>query len=176
LGFGVPEIAGACSIPAPPPPPPRTAAESEAEFTARSRKWYGDINEQARKEALPGMIAHEERLWAAAHRVVLARIDKVGSTRLRGSSGQWYESPLVKLRPIRWLKGHPSPRRIRVHDLSDDSCDFGGAGSATDGEVGDVFLLFYRPGPLDPRYILDTFSQDRAVTTRTREAFIPAEP
>jgi hypothetical protein len=168
---GIPEIAGACSIPPPPPPPPQSSAESDAEFAARRDRWYGDLAEKERKAALPGMRAHENRLWATARRVVLARIAKVGSTRLRGSEGQWYRSPVVTLRPIQWLKGYPSPRRIRVHYLSDDSCLYGGAGDAPDGEVGELFILFYKPGPLDPRYILDTLREDRAVTARTRQAF-----
>lgn len=94
-----------------------------------------------------------------------------GSTRLRGSEGQYYKSPLVTLRPLKWLKGNPSPRRLRVHFLSDLSCDFGGVGDVPEGEVGQVFLLFYRPGPLDPRNVLDTYDADRVVTERSRQAF-----
>lgn len=170
LSLCIPRIADACSIDPPPEPSPRTSAESDAEFAARSGKWYRDIYERAREAALPGLIADEDRLWATAHRVVLARIRKIGSTRLRGSEGQWYESPLVTLRAVKWLKGNPSPRRLRVHFLSDDSCDQGG-GDAPEGEVGEVFLLFYKPGPIDSRNILDTSGKDRVVTERSRAAF-----
>jgi hypothetical protein len=41
-------------------------------------------------------------------------------------------------------------------------------------EVGDVFLLFYGPGPIEPRNILGTLSQLNAVTARSRQAFAPA--
>lgn len=171
LSFCIAEVADACSIPPPPPPPPRTAAESDAEFEARRRQWYIDIAERQRQEALPRAAAREDRLWGTAQRVVLARIERVGSTRLRGSEGQRFRSPLVTLRPIRWLKGSGSARRLRVHYLSDDSCALGGAGDAARGNVGEVFLLFYRPGRLAPRNILDTFRRDRAVTQRTQRAF-----
>lgn len=169
---GIPRAAPACLPPEPPSPPPRTASESESDFAERSRKWYADLFEAQDRASLPGRVAEEERLWATAGRVALARVEKVGSIRLRGSGGYWYKSPLVTLRTIRWLKGHPSPRRLKVHFLSDDSCDFGGAGDAAyDGEAGDVFLLFYKPGPIDPRNILDTFDRARAVTPRSRAAF-----
>jgi len=170
LSVCIPEIAAACSIMPPPAPPPRTAAESEADFAARRDSWYRDIAERQRQEALPRWAAREDLLWTTAQRVVLARVERMGSIRLRGSEGQRYRSPLVTLRPIRWLKGSGPTRRLRVHFLSDDSCD-SGAGSAPYGAVGDVFLLFYGPGPLSPRNILDTFGLDRAVTTRTRDAF-----
>ncbi len=163
-------MAAAC-LPLPPPEPsPQRTAESEAEFAARRAKWYGDIAEQAMKASLPKRAADEDRLWATAQRVVLARITKVRSTRLRGSEGQWYESPLVTLRPIKWVKGQSSAERLKIHLLSDDSCD-GGAGDAPDGDVGEIFLLFYRPGALGPRDVLDTLDQGSAVTTRSREAF-----
>ena len=116
------------------------------------------------------MAAHEDRLWASAARVVLARVKKVGSIRLRGSENQWFESPLVTLKPIRWLKGNSKAKRLKVRFLSDDSCDSGG-GHAPEGEVGETFLLFYRPGMLTPGNILDSIRGDYAVTKRTREAF-----
>lgn len=171
--LSVPEIADACEPPPPPDPPPRAAGESEAGFEARSRQWYADLFEAERKASLPARTAKEDRLWATAHRVVLARIEKLGSTRLRGSEGQYYKSPLVTLRALRWLKGNPSPRRLKVHYLSDESCDFGGVGDVPEGEVGDTFLLFYRPGPLDPRNVLDTYDKHRAVTARSQAAFAP---
>lgn len=172
LSLCIPQIASACLPPEPPPPPPRIPAETEARFAARSEKWYAALFEAERKAALPGKVAHEDRLWATAQRVALARVAKVGSTRVRSSEGQWYKSPLVRLRAIKWLKGNPSPRRLKVHFLSDDSCDFGGAGNAAyDGEVGGIFLLFYKPGAIDPRNILDTFSEDGVVTNRSRAAF-----
>jgi hypothetical protein len=170
LSLCIPGIAAACSIDAPPSPPPRTLAESDAEFEARSRQWYAGLAEAERKASLPGRIAEEDRLWARADRVVLARVVKVGSTRLRGSEGQYYESPLMTLRALKWLKGNPSPRRLKVHYLSDDSCELGGVGDVPEGEVGDIFLLFYRPGPLDPRNVLDTYDKDRAVTARSQAA------
>lgn len=173
LGLSVcfPQVAAACLPPAPLAPPSQGPAESDAEFQARKAKWYGDIAERQRQESLPRWIAREDRLWAKAERIVLAWVVKVGETRLRGSEGQWYMSPLVTLKPIRWLKGRSSASRLRVHYLSDNSCDFGGVGDAPDGEVGEPFLLFYRKGPPDPRNILDTIGRDRAVTERTRGAF-----
>lgn len=171
LSFGIHQIAAACTVESPPPPTPRAASESEGEFAARRDRWYRDIAERQRQEALPGMAAEEDRLWATARRIVLARIESVGSTHLRGSEGRRYESPLVTLRPVRWLRGSSSARRLSVHYLSDGSCDFGGAGDAPEGEVGDVFLLFYGPGSIDPRSILDTLDRDRAVTQRSRDAF-----
>src|SRR5688572_11116766 len=81
LGVCIPGMAAACSLEPPPPPSPRTPTETEAEFSARSRTWYEDIYERERKAALPGMTAHEDRLWASAARVVLARVEKVGSIR-----------------------------------------------------------------------------------------------
>src|SRR4051812_1250633 len=146
LGICIPVSAMACSIPPPPLPPPRGAAESEAEFAARSDRWYRDIAQRQRQEALPAMSAHEDRLWTTAERVVLARVERVGSTQLRGSEGQRYRSPLVTLRPVQWLKGYGSSRRMHVHYLSDDSCAFGGAGDAPQSDVGDLILLFYRRG------------------------------
>jgi hypothetical protein len=117
------------------------------------------------------MTAHEDRLWSTSGGVVLARIRKVGSTRLTGSEGQSYRSPLVTLRPILWLKGSGSARSVRVHYLSDDSCEFGGAGDAPEGDAGDLMLLFYRQGPIHPRNIADTFRSDRVVTERSQSAF-----
>lgn len=173
--LSVPQTALACLPPEPPSPPPRTSAESESDFAARSERWFLDLHEAERRASLPGLTAHEDRLWATAQRVVLARVEKIGSTRVRGSEGQYYKSPLVELRALQWLKGNPSPRRLKVRFLSDESCDFGGAGNAAyDGEVGRIYLLFYKPGPLDPRNILDTFSKDRVVTARSRKAFDPA--
>lgn len=169
-GFCIPEIVAACTVLPPPPPPPRTAAESEADFTARRDAWYRTLAERQRQQALPRWAAQEDRLWATARRIVLARIESVGSTQLRGSEGQRYESPLVTLRPIRWLRGSSSARRLRVHDLSANSCD-SGAGDATEGEVGELFLLFYGPGAPDPRNVLDTLGSYRAVTGRSRRAF-----
>jgi hypothetical protein len=116
------------------------------------------------------MTAHEDRLWASAARVVLARVQRVGSIRLRGSENQWFESPLVTLTPIRWLKGNSKAKRLKVRYLSDDSCDSGG-GLAPEGAVGETFLLFYRPGMLRPGNILDSIRRDYAVTQRTRDAF-----
>lgn len=170
LSIGIPGIATACLPPPRPAPPPRTSGETEAEFSARSAKWYRDINEREWKEALPGMAAREDRLWASAARVVLARVTKVGSTRFRGSENQWVDSPLVTLRPVKWLKGNSKAKRLRVRYLSDDSCDQGG-GDAPDGEVGDRILLFYRPGMLIPENVLDTLSEDRGLTRRSRDAF-----
>ncbi|HEX8365025.1 MAG TPA: hypothetical protein VF603_07060 [Allosphingosinicella sp.] len=152
------------------PPRPRTAAESEADFAARRDAWYRNLAERQRQQALPRWAAEEDRLWATARRIVLARIESVGSTYLRGSEGQRYQSPLVTLRPIRWLRGSSSARRLRVHFLSADSCDHG-AGNAPYGRVGDVFLLFYGPGPPNPRNVLDTLGRGRAVTQRTQRAF-----
>lgn len=169
LSFYTPEVAVACYIPPPPSPPPRMAMESEAEFAARRDRWYSDIAERQRQEALPWMTAREDRLWTTAQRVVLARVERVGSTRLRGSEGQWYESPLATLRPIRWLRGSPSTRLLRVHYLSDDTCDHGAY--AADGQVGEFFLLFYGPGPINPRNILDTLRRDWVVTQRSHSAF-----
>jgi hypothetical protein len=171
LGLCIPQSAAACSILPPPEPSPQASAESDSDFAARSRKWYVDLFEAERLASLPGRIADEDRLWAAAHRVVLARIEKIGSTRVRGSEGQRYKSPLVTLQAFKWLKGHPSPRRLKVHFLSDDSCDFGGVGDVPEGEVGEVFLLFYKAGPLDPRNVIDTFDKDRVVTARSQAAF-----
>jgi hypothetical protein len=172
LTVSLPEIAVACEPPPPPEPPPRTPTESESDFAARGQKWYADLQDAEIRASLPGRMAREDRLWATAYRVVLARIEKIGSTRVRGSEGHYYNSPLVELRALKWLKGNPSPRRLKVHFLSDNSCDFGGAGNAAyDGEVGEVYLLFYKPGPIDPRNILDTFSRDRVVTARSQEAF-----
>jgi hypothetical protein len=171
LFSSVPGTASACEPLPPPEPPPRTAAESDSEFAARSAKWYSGLYESERIASLPGRIAGEERLWAAAQRVVLARVRKIGSIRL-GGEGQYYKSPLVELRALKWLKGNPSPRRLKVHFLSANTCDFGGAGNAAyDAELGEVYLLFYKPGPIDPRNILDTFSKDRVVTERSRKAF-----
>lgn len=174
--LGISQVAAACSPIPPPEPPPRAPSESEAEFAARSGKWYLAIHEAAEKASRPGRLAHEERLWATARRVVLARVEKVGSTRLRGSERQYYKSPLVTLRAVKWLKGNPSPKRLKVHFLSDDSCDFGGVGDVPEGEVGDVFLLFYRAGPIDPRYVLDTFDKDRAVSRLSQAALGLAGP
>gem|GEM_PF-6193080 len=101
---------------------------------------------------------------------MLARVQKVGSTRFRGSENQWLESPLVTLRPVKWLKGNSKAKRLRVRYLTDDSCDQGG-GDAPEGDVGDRFLLFYRPGMLTPENILDSLGSDRGLTQRTREAF-----
>ena len=42
-----------------------------------------------------------------------------------------------------------------------------------EGDVGDTFLLFYRPGMLTPGNILDSYGEDRGVTQRTRDAFGP---
>jgi hypothetical protein len=169
-----PHLAAACLPPEPPIPPPRTSAESESDYAARSEKWYIDLHEAEEEASLPGRVAHEEHLWTTARRIVLARVEKVGSTRLRGSERQYYKSPLVTLRAVKWLRGDPSPRRLKVHFLSDASCDFGGVGDAPEGEIGQAFLLFYRAGPIDPRNILDTFRKDRAVTTRSRAAFARA--
>lgn len=167
--FCFPVVAAACE-PAPPlPPPPRTTAESEEEFAARSRKWYSELNERERQESLSGAKPEQERLWQAAERIVLARVVRVGSIRLRGSEGQWYRSPLATLQPIRWLKGSSSGRRLQVHFLSDDTCNHG-AGSAPQGEVGQVFLLFYRRGPLDPRNIIDSIGEETAATRRAQKA------
>jgi hypothetical protein len=146
------------------------AAESDSDFAARSAKWYSDLYESERIASLPGRIAREEGLWGTARRVVLARVQKIGSIRLRGSEGQYYKSPLAELRAVKWLKGNPSPRRLKVHFLSANTCDHGG-GSAPEGEVGEVFLLFYGAGPIEPRNILDTLPKDRVVTRRSREAF-----
>ena len=170
LTLCIPGIAAACSPPAPPPPPPRTPTETAAEFSERSQAWYRDVYERQRKAALPRMAAPQDRLWASAARVVLARVQRVGSIRLRGSENQWFESPLVTLTPIRWLKGSSNAKRLKVRYLSDDSCDSGG-GLAPEGEVGETFLLVYRPGMLTPGDILDSIRADYAVTRRTRAAF-----
>src|SRR5687767_9896945 len=170
LGVSTPEIAAACSPVPPPEPPPRAEGESAEEFAARRQRWFVDLFEASRKADLPGQKAREDHLWATAGRVVLARLEKIGSTRLRDSDGEYWKSPLMTLRPIKWLKGNPSPRRLKVHYLSADSCDFGGVGDVSDGEVGDVFLLFYRPGPVDPRNVLDSYDRNTAVTARTQEA------
>jgi hypothetical protein len=168
--------AGACEPPEPPRPPPRVAGESDSGFAARSEKWYRDLQERQIFESVPGRIAHEDLLWATARRVVLARIERIGSIRLRGSEGQWYKSPLVTLRAIKWLRGNPSPRALKVHYLSDNSCDFGGVGSVADGgEVGGVFLLFYADGPIEPRNVLYTFDATTAVSPRSRAALALAE-
>jgi hypothetical protein len=116
------------------------------------------------------MAARQDQLWATAARVVLARVNRVGSIRLRGSENQWFESPLVTLTPIRWLKGSSKAKRLKVRYLSDDSCDSGG-GLAPEGAVGETFLIFYRPGKLTPEYLLDSIRGDYAVTQRTRDAF-----
>jgi hypothetical protein len=171
LSICVPASAVACSIPPPPPPPPRAAGESEAAFVVRRDNWYRGITEQQRQEALPLMAANEDRLWVTSERIVLARVVSIRSTWLRGSEGQRYSSPLVTLRPIQWLKGLGTVRRLQVHYLSDDSCAFGGAGDAPEGEVGDLILLFYRHGFIEPRNVLDTFSRDRVVTQRSQRAF-----
>ncbi|HYD11404.1 MAG TPA: hypothetical protein VEC11_01005 [Allosphingosinicella sp.] len=171
LGICIPASAVACSIPLPPSPPPRAAAESEADFAARSERWYRDIAERQEQEARSYQAAREDQLWATAARVVLARVQRIGGTRVRGSEGQWYESPLVTLRPVRWLKGSGSARRVRVHYLSADSCLSGGAGDATDSQVGDLVLLFYRRGESIPQNILDSFARDRVVTQRSQNAF-----
>jgi hypothetical protein len=172
LALGMARAALACEPPPPPEPPPRTAAESESDFAARSSKWYSHLSEAERVAALPGRIAREDRLWANARRVALARLESIDSIRLRGSEGQWYKSPLARLRALRWLKGNPSPRTLKVHYLSDNSCDFGGVGEAADGgEVGGVYLVFYGDGPIEPRNVLYTFGKDRVVTPRSREAF-----
>lgn len=165
-----PQLARACLPPEPPSPPPRAASESEREFNARSKNWYSDYFEAERQAYLPVRAAREDRLWATARRVALARAERVGSTRLRGSEGQYYKSPLVTLRTIKWLKGKSSPRRLKLHYLSDDSCDSGG-GDAPEGEVGEIFLLFYRAGPIEPRNVLDSFRRDRVVTGRSKAAF-----
>lgn len=162
--------ADACSPIPLPTPPPRAAAETEAEFSARSDAWYREMHERERKEALPGLMVHEDRLWASAARIVLARVTKVGSIRLRGSENQLFESPLVTLKPIRWLKGNSAAKWLKVRYLSDDSCDSGG-GSAPEGQVGETYLLFYRPGMLTPVYLLDSIGAASAVTQRTRDAF-----
>jgi hypothetical protein len=172
--FSIPAVAAACSLPPLSPPPPRTAAESEEEFAARTRKWYGDLNERERQEWLSQAAPEQERLWEVAERIVLARVVRVGTIRLRGSEGQWYESPLATLRPIRWLKGSSSATRLQVHFLSDDTCDHG-AGPAPEGEVGETFLLFYRRGHLNPRNILDTIDEQSAATARTQQALRQAE-
>lgn len=97
---------------------------------------------------------------------------KVRAIRLRGSEGQWFDSPLVSLRPIEWLKGRGSARGLSVHFLSDDSCDEGG-GDAPHGSVGELFLLFYKPGQFDARDLLGSIREDRVVTPRSREAIAP---
>lgn len=163
--------AAACSIPPPPPPPPRANGESEVAFEARSRNWYRRIAEQERQEALIEMATKEDRLWMSSEHVVLARVKSVGSTRLRGSEGQRYNSPLVTLRPVQWLKGRDTVRHIQVHYLTDDSCASGGAGDAPESEVGDLILLFYKQGIIKPSNILDSFRVDRVVTPRSRRAF-----
>lgn len=170
----------ACSPVPPPSPPPQAAAESDSQFAARSDEWYRDLYEREWEAGRPGRIAHEQRLWATAGRVVLARIAKVGSIRLRGSEGQLYRSPLVTLRAVEWLKGKPSRVALKVHYLSDDSCDHGG-GDVIGGAVGDRFLLFYRPGPIDPRNVIETLGRRRASTTPSLDAltlarFIRAAP
>lgn len=169
-GLCIPQSSIACLPLPPPPPPPRTESESEADFVARSRVWYIDWAERERKEREPEAIRYEDGLWAKAERVVLARIEKVGSTRVRNSEGQFYKSPLVTLRPMKWFKGDGGSGRLKVHYLSDDSCDFGGAGNAPNGEKGDVFLLFFRKGAITPERLLDSFDRYRAVTQRTRAA------
>lgn len=173
----LPSVAAACSPVPPPEPPPQAEGESAEQFVARRQRHYLEIAERQEKASLPGRTALENRLWATAHRVVLARLEKIGSIRLRGSEEQYYKSPLVELRALEWLKGNPSPRRLKVHYLSDNSCDFGGAGEAADGgEVGEIFLIFYRDGPLEPHNLLYTFGKDGVVTNRSREAFGLAGP
>ena len=151
-------------------PPARLATESEAEFAARRDRWYRDIAQREREKALPALSAHEDWLWTTAERVVLARVERVETTQLRGSEGQMYTSPLVTLRRVRWLKGSDSARRMQVRYLSDDTCAHGGAGDAPHARVGDLLLLFYRRGPIDPLNILDSFRGDRAITQRSRTA------
>jgi hypothetical protein len=171
LSILVSSSAAACSIPPPPPPPPRATGESEAAFEARSGNWYRRIAEQEWQEALPKMAAKEDQLWMASEHVVLARVKSIGSTRLWGSEGQRYKSPLVTLHPVQWLKGRDTVRRIQVHYLSDDSCASGGAGDAPHSEVGDLILLFYKQGIIKPSNVLDTFRLDRVVTQRSQRAF-----
>ena len=171
LSICIPASAPACTIAPPPPPPPRADAESEAEFIARSDIWYRGIAEQQWQEALPGRVANEDRLWNTSNRVVLARVEATSEIWLRGSEGQRYRSPLVSLRPVQWLKGHGNVSRLKVHYLSDDSCAFGGAGDAPNGKVGDLILLFYRQGPIEPRNVIDTFRKDRVVTQRSQRVF-----
>lgn len=148
--------------------------ETDAEFEQRKAKWYRELQWQGWAEALVRAVPYQDRLWATAERVVLARVERVGRIRLRGQ-GHWYRSPLVTLRPVEWLKGRSSARRLQVHYLSADTCSIGGAGHAPYGEVGEVFLLFYKPGRLSPRNILTTIGKDYAASPRTREAFgLPA--
>lgn len=118
------------------------------------------------------MAAKEDRLWMASEHVVLARVKSIGSTRLRGSEGQRYNSPLVTLRPVQWLKGRETVRHIQVHYLTDDSCMSRGAGDAPESKVGDLILLFYKQGIIKPSNILDTFRIDRVVTPRSQRAFV----
>jgi hypothetical protein len=163
--------AAACSIEPLLEAPPRSAGESEAEFAAREDKWYRDITERQVQETLHAKAAHEDRLWKAAGRIVLARIERVERTQLEGSEGQGDHSPLVTLRPVRWYKGSGPAGQMEVHSLSDDSCGSGAAGDALYGDVGDLVLLFYRRGPIDPRNILATFKKGGVVTERSLSAF-----
>ena len=119
---------------------------------------------------MPIRVAYEDRLWSTAQRVALARVERVGTVWLRGSEGQMYDSRLVTLRPIRWLKGPGTSQPVRVHLLSDDSCD-SRVGDVMIAEPGEVFLLFYGPGSISPRNILDTLGSDWAVTQRSQRAF-----
>ena len=148
--------AAALACPPPPPPPAPWPDESPGHFGERLRA--------IEAEELARTVEAQQRRWAEAASVVLARVERVEPIR----SGLYDGMNRATLLPMRALKGSAPRRAFVLADSGMTDCGAYGAGDATAARSGEVVLLYLRRGRPSARTLLDAIAETRVRDPRAR--------
>lgn len=147
-----------------PPPPPtlsRLEGESEGAYARRLELFDTERVRKQEEQIRQFQLQRDAKNWASADRVLLAEAVAFDDSLLK---------PKVWLRPVRWLKGTGKLQSFQLKPIAQDSCEWPGNGDALQGEVGEKFLIFLKPGAPSSKTVLDSISVNRIVGERSRAA------
>jgi len=146
------------------PPPPtlsRLEGESDDAYARRLEPFEAERVRRDQEEVDRFQRQRDAKNWASADRVLLAEAVAFGDSLLK---------PQVWLRPVRWLKGTGKLQSFQLKPIAQDSCEWPGNGDALEGEVGETFLIFLKPGAPSSKTVLDSISVNRIVGERSKAA------
>ena len=141
ISLGMP-AARACAFLVPPSP---IATETTQAYAGRVEEY---LNVAERKR--------EANAVRTADTILIARI-----TRLETSDGQ-APSNTLGLEPVDWLKGERPPGAFSLTSRMTE-CGPSGAGDAARGQVGGLFVIFARKGPLGSGTLIDAIAVDHVI-------------
>lgn len=117
----------------------------------------------------------QEQMWREADSVVLVRITAFNRRNPQSSRSEWRArveaDPTLAgatLEPVSWLKGQGQSTPFRVRERGGGDCSVAAGWDSRPAEVGNVFVAYFKAGPLSDNTLLDGLVPESVVEPTVR--------